>query len=90
MSVLVVATFPSFRSSEVIGDVEFGLNEATEPDGTEIDVEETEVNFFEADGLLGEDGADVDPVAAPADAAVGGDPADEEVGRVGDGWGAPG
>ena len=47
-----------------------GFNESTEPDGTEVDVEEAVVNLLEADVMTCEEPADRDAPGVPADAAV--------------------
>ncbi len=63
----------------------FGFNETTEPDGTEVNVEEAVVNLLEADVMTSEEPADRDALGVPADAAVGTDEASLEMARVGDG-----
>jgi hypothetical protein len=68
-----------------IDDSSLGFVEATEPDGTEIDVEEASFEELEADMLFGEELTDADTMAKPADAAVVTDEADVEVGWVGEG-----
>lgn len=70
----------------VIFDCTLLFMEATEFDGSEIDFPEAVVDLLEADVLLGEEMADVDPAGVPADAAVVADAADLEVGRVLEGW----
>ena len=62
-----------------------GFNESTEPDRTEVDVEQAMVNFLEADVMTCEEPADRDALGVPADAAVGTDEASLEMARVGDG-----
>ena len=62
-----------------------GFNESTEPDGTEVDVEQAVVNLLKADIMTSEEPADRDALGVPADAAVGTDEASLEMARVGDG-----
>ncbi len=62
-----------------------GFNETTEPDGTEVNVEEAVVNLLEADVMTCEEPADRDALGVPADATVGTDEASLEMARVGDG-----
>lgn len=66
----MVATSTALRAAEVIKDSHLLLYEAAEPDRSEADVEEAVVDFLEADVLLGEQRADVDPVVEPADASI--------------------
>ena len=63
----------------------FGFNETTEPDGTEVNVEEAVVNLLEADVMTSEEPADGDALGVPADATIGADETSLEVARVGDG-----
>ena len=51
----------------------FGFNETTEPDGTEVNVEEAVVNLLEADVMTSEEPADGDAFGVPADATIGTD-----------------
>ena len=44
-----------------------GFNESTEPDRTEVDVEQAMVNFLEADVMTCEEPADRDTLGVPAD-----------------------
>ncbi len=48
----------------------FGFNETTEPDRTEVDVEEAVVNLLEADVMTSEEPADGDALGIPADATI--------------------
>ena len=68
-----------------VSDEAFGFEEVTEPDGPEVDVEETVVNLLETDGVTREEGADEDAISIPANAAVVRDETGLEVARVGDG-----
>ena len=61
------------------------FKEVTEPDRSEVDVEEAVVNLLEADVVSCEEGADEDAVSVPPDAAVVRHEADIEMARVGDG-----
>lgn len=79
MSFLVIAALPSLRASQVINDLELGLDKSAEPDGTEIDVKEAGVNLLETDVLFCESGADVDPFVVPTDSTISRDPADLEM-----------
>ncbi len=63
-----------------------GYNESTEPDRTEVDVEQAVVNLLEADVMTSEKPADRDALGVPADAAVGTDESSLEMARVGDGF----
>ncbi len=63
----------------------FGFNESTEPDRTEVDVEEAVVNLLETDVMACEESTDRDALCVPADATVGADETSLEVARVGDG-----
>jgi hypothetical protein len=66
----------------VVFNVSLLFMEATEFDGSEIDFPEAVVDLFEADVLLSEEMADVDPAGVPTDAAVATDAADLEVSGV--------
>jgi hypothetical protein len=57
-------------SAVVVFDVSLLLMEATEFDGSEIDIPEAVIDFLEADVLLSEEMADVNPTGVPTDAAV--------------------
>ncbi len=81
----VGATSSSFPSAEGVKDSVFGFNESTEPDRTEVDVEEAVVNLLEADVMTSEEPADGDAFGVPADATIGADETSLEVARVGDG-----
>ena len=81
----VGATSSSFPSTEGVKNSVFGFNETTEPDRTEVDVEEAVVNLLEADVMTCEESADGDAFGVPADATVGTDEASLEVARVGNG-----
>jgi hypothetical protein len=59
--------------------------EAAKEERAEEDGPDTKVDFFEADVFFSQDVGDVEPVGVPADAAVSGDAADFEVGRIVDG-----
>ena len=67
------------ESTEGVDDAPLGFDEAAEPDGSEVDVEEPVIDLLESDVEPAEKVADVDPAAEPADASVGADPADFEV-----------
>ena len=67
-----------------VNDAAFGFDELTEPYGSEEDVEEAVIDLLEADGQLGEEMADVDPVVHPSDPTVGADTSDHEVLRIRD------
>ncbi len=69
-------------SAVVVFDVSLLFMKATEFDGSEIDFPEAVIDLFEADVLLSEKMADVDPAGVPTDAAVATDTADLEVGGV--------
>ncbi len=69
-------------SAVVVFDLSLLFMEATEFDGSEIDFPEAVIDLFEADVLLCQQMADVDPVRVPADAAVATDAADLEVSGV--------
>ena len=81
----VFLNFCFFWWVESIDDSTLGFVKATEPDGTEIDIEEASFEELEADLLFGEELTDANAMAEPADAAVVADEADIEVGRVGEG-----
>jgi hypothetical protein len=75
----------SLHSTLGVNDPTFLLNEVAEPDGSEVDVEEPVVEGLEADGLTGDQVADVDPVVEPADASVPTDAPNLDVLEIGDG-----
>jgi hypothetical protein len=81
---LVVATFSPRGAAVTIDDAELLFNKASEPDRTEIDIEQAGVNFLEADVLLGEEVRDVHPVVASAGPAVPRHEPNLEVVRIGD------
>ena len=62
-----------------------GFNETTEPDRTEVDIEEAVVNLLETDVKACEESADRDALGVPADATVGADKTSFEVAGVGEG-----
>ncbi len=62
-----------------------GFNESTEPDRTEVDVEEAVVNLLETDVMACEEAADGDALGVPTDATVGTDETSLEVAWVCDG-----
>jgi len=73
-----------FIRSSGVNDTAFGLDEATEPDGSEVDVEKAVVYLLEADGQFCEQMTDIDPVAHPTDPTVLTDTTDLEVIWVGE------
>lgn len=81
----MVAASSSLFVPAGVNDAALGFDETSEPDGTEIDVEQAVVNWLEADGLFGEQVADIDPVVEPADAAVATHTPNLEVLGIGDG-----
>ena len=58
--------------------------EATEPEGTEENVEDAVVDLLEADVVTGQEMTDRDTTSVPADTAVLADLAKLEVSRIGD------
>ena len=72
------ASSSSLPSSEGVEDEAFGFNKATEPDGSEVDVEQAVVNLLKADVMTSEEPADRDALGVPADATVGTDKASLE------------
>ena len=65
-----------------IFDLHEALVQAAELERSEVDVPETVIDFLEANLFAGTGDGDVEPVTAPANAAVGADVADfEAVGR---------
>jgi hypothetical protein len=60
---------------------QFVLVESAEQDGTEVERPHAVVDFLEADILLDDAGADVDPTFLPADAAVATDAPGLEYGK---------
>ncbi len=67
-----------------VDDAAFVFDEATEPDGSEVDVEEPVINLLEADVVAGEKLADADAIGIPADASVCADESGLEVPGIGD------
>ena len=68
---------PSIESSSVELQVE-----SAEQDGAEVEGPDAIINFLEANVLLDDAGADVDPTFLPADAAVAADATDLEVAGI--------
>ena len=71
----------------MVFDSEGPFGEASEFEGTEVDVPAIVVDFFEANGLASRGLSDVDPFTVPSDSTVSTDEADLVVGRVVDGGG---
>ena len=65
-----------------IFDLHVSFVQATELEGAEVDIPQAVVDLFQADVFTDTDDGDVDPVAAPADAAIGTDVTDFEAIRV--------
>ena len=60
----------SFPGIGRVDDEAFLFEEVSEPDRTEVDVEEAEVNLLEADVVAGEELADGDAMGVPTDTSV--------------------
>ena len=69
-----------------IFDLHVAFVQAAELQRSEIDVPEAVIDVLQPDIFAGTDAGDVDPVAAPADTAVGADLADFEAVRVFERW----
>ena len=72
--------FLSIESSSV--ELPVVLVESAKQDGTEVERPDAVIDLLQADILLDDAGADVDPAFLPADAAVAADAADFEVAGI--------
>ena len=68
----------SFQSTIMILDSHVAFVKAAEFKGAEVDIPDAVIYFFEADILAGADDGDIDPIAPPANAAIGADVSDFE------------
>ena len=78
------AACSSFPSAEGVEDAAFVFNKPSQPNGSEVDIEEAVVDLFEADIVASQEAADGHAVRVPADASVGADEASFKMTRIGD------